>query len=443
MSVFNNEVGVPFTAANASAVQHFDRTIRAYATFRRDIGACLKDTFAADPDMVMAHVLKGCFFLYMGLPAVLPKAEKCLTDAQARLHGATARERLHVAALAHWCELDYEGALAIWERILLEHPRDFLALKLANYHHFYLGDSANVRDSVARVAYAWEPSDPGYGLVMSLAAFGLEETGAYAEAERLARESVKRDPLDGWGIHTVAHVLESQDRNREGIDWLRDLESHWDAGNNFRYHLWWHRALFHLDLEQYDQTLELYDQKLWDAKSDEYLDLCNDASLLLRLELAGVDVGARWQPLFDKVKDRAEDHLFCFVDAHFAVIHAAAGAFHADTLLASLRAFMRRATRTTAAVTERVGYALAEAIGAYAAKDYAKAVDLLEPLRYRIEAIGGSVTQREVFTRLLIEASIRAQRYALARALLSERLRRRPDNGWMRRAWSRIARDLP
>ena len=429
-----NEVGLEFTTSNEAAVRAFDQTIRSYATFRRDIGEHLKATFAADPNMVMAHVLKGCFFHYMGMRPLIAKAEKCLADAEAASIGCSPRERNHIEALRAWCKGDYRAAIEVWERTLLEYPRDFLALKLANYLHFYLGDSANVRDSVARVMYAWDNAMPGYGLVRSLYAFGLQENGAMAEAESIARASLEQEPSDGWAVHTLAHVMEMQDRHAEGIAFLRACEANWDSGNNFRHHLWWHRALFQLDLQQFDATLELYDQHLWDEKSDEYLDLCNDASLLLRLELAGANVGNRWQALFEKVKGRIEDHIFCFVDAHVTIALAAVDQGSVDTMLSSLRDQAMRGHNTTAAVTREIAYALCQAIAAHRAGDFAAVIKLLGPNRYRVRAIGGSNTQRDLFFQLLVDAAIRSRQFDLSRALLSEYLARRPSNGWAGRA---------
>jgi hypothetical protein len=37
------------------------------------------------------------------------------------------------------------------EEILIDHPRDLMALKFAHDVYFYLGNSAQIRDSVARV----------------------------------------------------------------------------------------------------------------------------------------------------------------------------------------------------------------------------------------------------------------------------------------------------
>ncbi len=408
MPRYSNEAGLEFTAASAAAVQAFDRTIHAYASFRRTVADCLKETLTFDPNMPMALVLKGCFMNYMGMKPLLAKAAQAAAAAEALAADATPRERAHIAALQAWTMGDYRSAIARWEGILREHPHDFLALKLANYLQFYLGEPVSMRDSVRRVLGSWDPRMPCYGYVRTLLAFGLEETGDYAEAEAIARQSLSADPLDIWAVHAVAHVMEAQGRYQEGERFLGEREADWDSGHNFRYHLWWHRALFHIGLRRFDAVLALYDERIWDPRSDEYLDLCNDASLLLRLELSGINVGARWQPLLQKIRNRRDEHIFAFVDAHFLLALAANRAPEAQLMLDSLRVLAANGRTATAEVTRDVGLALCEAIAAHRAGDYAKTVTWLAPRRERLQAIGGSHTQREVFQQLLADAATRS-----------------------------------
>jgi len=101
-------------------------------------------------------------------------------EAAAQAVGGTARERSHLAALRDWVRGDWVAALARWEAILLDHPRDLVALRLAQYSTLYKGDSEGLRDSVGRVLYAWDDGVPGYGFVLGAYAFGLEEAGDYA-----------------------------------------------------------------------------------------------------------------------------------------------------------------------------------------------------------------------------------------------------------------------
>lgn len=421
--------GLPLTASNADAVAAFDATVDAYLGFARDTGDRLKTTLKADPAMPLAHVLRGSFFLLMGKPGLLPKAAEASAAANRGLDGATPRERGHAAALAGWCAGDFERALRQWEAILVDAPRDVLALKLAHYLHFYLGESHAMRDSAARILHAWDESVPGYAAVLGMHAFGLEESGAYEAAERTGRRAVELNPDDPWAVHAVTHVMEMQDRAREGVEWLRGLERHWDACNNFRYHLWWHRALMHLGLGEPEAALALYDERVWDPASDEYLDLCNDAALLQRLELAGLDVGDRWAAVAEKVRRQLDARILVFIDAHYALALAAAHDRDAAAgLLAAIRAGATGGAGTTAAIAAEVGTALCEGVVAYRAGDWAVAVERLAPARARLQRIGGSHAQRDLFTQVMIDAATRAGRIELARAILSECAAARPGN---------------
>jgi hypothetical protein len=53
-----------------------------------------------------------------------------------------------------------------------------------------LGDSKNIRDSVARVLPAFQKGHRYYASVMGMYAYGLEEMGDYEKAERYAREAL-------------------------------------------------------------------------------------------------------------------------------------------------------------------------------------------------------------------------------------------------------------
>ena len=305
---------------------------------------------------------------------------------------------------------------------------------------FYLGDSRTLRDSIARILYAWEPGVPGHANVMGMYAFGLEESGDFATAERYGRYAVESDPDDPWAVHAVAHILEMQDRRRDGIAWLRELEPHWSVANNFRFHLWWHLALFHLELGDHDEVLRLYDEEFRAEPTEEYLDVCNATSMLWRLEERGVEVGDRWKELAGVSATKIGGHGLVFPDVHFVMALEAAG--DADTgedMLRSLQAAAAETGVTQARVIEEVGLALATAIAAWYRGDYDGVIEHLMPVRYALPEIGGSHAQRDLFHQILIAAALRAPRPVLARALLAERTRLKPDNAW---TWQRYGEAL-
>lgn len=443
VSVYHDVRGLEVTSASARAVRHFDDVIDAYLHFARDTGAHLKQTLAADADFTLAHCAKGYFFQLFCIGALEAKARVSLDTARASAatRGVTPREQLHLDALACWIAGDLTGAAACWETILMAHPHDVLAFKLETYTRFYLGDSIRIRDTAARVMNAWDASLPGYHAILSVHAFGLEECGDYPAAEREGRRSVELDAEDLWGVHAVAHVMEMQDRRKDGIAWLEESAPNWSRGNNFVYHLWWHLALFYMELEDYERVLSLYDEKVRaDTESTEYLDICNATSLLWRLEERGIDVGDRWRELAEKAAQRSNDHLLVFPDAHFVL--ALAGSGDTDVLermLASMRAHAGRAGVTESEISAAVGLPVCEAVAAWYAKRYGRVVDLLLPVRYAVQRIGGSHAQRDMFWQMLIVACLRSGRIHEARALLAERTVLRPGNPW---TWRRYAEAL-
>jgi tetratricopeptide (TPR) repeat protein len=426
--------GNPVTAAGADAVRRLDDTLVSYLALGRDTGEHLKAAMIADPEMVMAHVLKGYFFLLMGSGPLKARVPKSLEAAEAAIKAATARERAHLEALRQWLADDAGKAVTTWEAILAEHPRDVLALRLAHHAYFYAGAVGDMRASLDRAMTSWDAGVPGYGFVLGMQAFALEETGDLAAAEAAGRQAVDLNPDDPWAVHAVAHVMETDDRHAEGIDWIKGLEPHWSKANNFRYHLWWHRALLHLDRGEIDQTLRLYDESLWDARSDEYLDLCNDASLLLRLEILGADIGQRWRALADKVAERTDEHILAFIDCHF--LAALAG----DGRLKAARD-MVEGMRAKGGAFE-IGAAVGDALLAHRENDHRRAARLLEDVRADIVRMGGSHAQRDLFELMLIDATVKSGDRVRAKALLAERTAAKPKDPWSWRAYARAWRDL-
>ena len=296
-STYPDSRSLALTAESPEAAEAWDRTVRSYLGMRRDTGDRLKEAYAADADMPMAHCLRGYFMLLFSETKRWASGRKSLAAAQqaAAARPVTAREAAHIAALERWVEGDMKGATALWDGILTDHPHDILAMRLAHYTHFYSGDAPAMRDSLARIMHAWDPTVPDYGFVAGCYAFALEEDGDYARAEQRGREAVGINPNDPWGTHAVAHVMEMQGRQAEGIAWLSGLEPHWTQVQNFRFHLWWHRSLFHIELGDCDAVLDLYDRGVREEETGDYLDLTNAIALLWRLESEGVDVGDRWQ----------------------------------------------------------------------------------------------------------------------------------------------------
>ncbi len=432
--------GLPMTAAGADAVAAFDHVMAGYLGFRADVGDRLKAALAIDRECPLLQCARGYFTLLLNARRMVLRAQEALAAAKTAVqkHGATPREAAHLAALEAWCAGDAEQALRRWDHILAEHPRDVLALKLGHFWHFYLGRSRAMLDAVARALPAWDGVQ-GHGYVKGLHAFGLEECGDYAAAEQAGRRAVEINPADVWAIHAVAHVFEMQDRPDEGIAWIRSGEANLSGINNFRFHVWWHRCLFHLERSEYDCVLDLYDREVRAESTADYLDICNAASLLWRLEDLGVDVGGRWSELAAQSAPRIGDHMLVFSDAHFMMALAGGGNTEsARRMLDSAQAYARTG-ETEARVMDEVGAAVCEAVLAHRERRFGRVVELLAPVRDRLIGIGGSHAQRDLFEKVLISACLADGRRRQARELLAERLKQRPGNRWAQQALAKAA----
>jgi len=428
--MFQDCRGLDVAAVSEDAVKALDETIVSYLGINPSAGPNLKATLDADPNMPLAHALKAYFFMLMATAPLQARAQKAAEDARKLAELATPRERLHIDAAEHWSHGRKHAALSCWELILEDYPLDALALRLAHHGHFYEGDSQNLRDTVNRRLYAWKPDTPGYGYVKGMQSFGYEETHSYDAAIKAGEEAVDLIPENPWAIHAVAHVHEMRDTPEAGIVWILKNQPGWITANNFRYHVWWHRMLMHIDRSEYDAVLKLYDEDLWDPESDEYLDLVNDASLLLRLELHDQDVGARWQALAEKCRNHKTDQILAFIDVHHAISLSAAGGEDARDLLDAMHRYADTSSDDNAHVTKALGLPLAQALVAHRSGDYGAAVDMLMPVRYQLHKMGGSHAQRDLFSMVLIDSALKSGRINIARMLVSERLGRLPENAW-------------
>jgi tetratricopeptide (TPR) repeat protein len=422
--------GLEITAASSDAVAAFDRTIDSYLGIKPEAAPNLKATFEADPEMPMAHAMKSYFFMLMATGPLKERSRKAAADATNYAQAATKREKMHAEAASHWSHGRKSAALATWEAILVTEPRDILALRLAHHGHFYEGDGQNLRDTVTRRLFAWTPDIAGYGYVKGMQAFGFEETHNYDAALRAGHEAVEINGHDAWAIHAVAHVHEMCDESQVGIDWIKKNNAGWQSSNNFRYHVQWHQMLMYLDQQNYDEVLRQYDEELWGEESEEYLDLVNDAAVLLRLELHGQSVGARWEALAEKCKNHTTDQALAFIDVHHAISLSSVPGDDVKALLDAMESYAADSGDDNAEITGAIGVPLAHALVAHRAGDHGAVVDLLMPLRYRLHLLGGSHAQRDLFSMVLISSAIASGRTDIAKMLVSERLARLPHNVW-------------
>jgi len=404
----------------------------------------LSEVLRRAPEFALGWAAKGMFTLLLGRSELKPVAAEALLAARAAIAaaGASRREASYVEALASYLAGRPSRAAAILDTVLERHPADALAMKLVHAIRFVLGDRHGMLNSMRAVIESYDAAHPHAGYAMGCMSFALEENGAYIEAEHTGRAGLDLAPDDAWGLHAVAHVYDMTARSDTGVAWLSSQSGRWAHCNNFGAHVWWHLALFHLDMGEFGRVLELYDGKVRAEHTDDYRDISNGAAMLVRLEIEGVEVGGRWEELAALAAGRVEDGAVVFADLHYLLsLHGGERDGEAEALIARLARDARRSGHDMHEVAAVAGLPEARGLAAFRAGNYDLAFEQLRRVLPFLQRIGGSHAQRDVFTRLAIEAGIRAGRWREAEEELVARTRRRgAEDGFTSRRREAIAR---
>ena len=407
------------TVHEASALA-YNQTLDLLNSYRADPVAVLTPALEKDPDFISGHLLMGGMMLATYDPQMNAPALASLESASASPLAPTGREQSLHAALRVWAQGDMNEGNQRLDRHLIDHPRDLLALQLAHTADLALGRTTMLRDRIARVLPAWSESDAGYGYVLGMQAFGLEECFAYEQAETLGRRAVALQPHDTWAIHAVAHVCEMQGRAADGIQWMNATRRAWEANNGLAVHNHWHLALMHLARGEHADALALYDQSVAPSPTALALDLADASALLWRLVMRGVEIGSRWSSLAQRWRAQGRFGAVGFLDVHAAITFASAGDDEGMTQL--VRAAVAAESRPGAhAEWSAVAIPARDAIAAMVAGQHARCVDLLLPVLPVAQALGGSHAQRDLLTLTAQEAARRSGQHAMASALQAQR----------------------
>jgi tetratricopeptide (TPR) repeat protein len=420
--------GLEISCADQAALDIYEASLVDLWNYRLAAPKVLKGALEIDAQFPMAHIVRGYIMSMLESIVVRPKMMAAVEHVRATVDPASTRELLHADALEGLATGNTNKASASWEAILAEYPHDLLALKMHHHSTFWTGRSYVIRNTVAGVFDAWDASIPGYSFVLGMMCFGLEECGDYASAEPFGRRSIDMNGDDLWAIHSIAHVLEMQGRIDEGITLLDRDPTEWADRNPFQGHNWWHLALVGLEKGDYDFVLKIYDELIITSNTEFFLDIQNGASLLKRLELQGVDIGDRWDGLVGYAEKQIDDHVLSFTYLHSCIALAATNRNDVlDRYIASLRAFAQTPDNYSASITDAIVIPMCEGVIAFENGDFEQAVECLWPLRDQWAPIGGSHAQRDIFTQILIDATIGAKQFSRARTLLSQRLTLRPQ----------------
>ena len=391
-AVDTDEWGTPL-AGSPDSVAAWDRAWRQFLVFTGDPFDTLGPAVDTDDEFVLGPVFMATYLVLGASRLDSPAVRVAAARASDRL-GSADREAGHVEALGHLVGGDFSTAAAVWDRVAHD-ARDFAAVRFAHDVYLHVGDAEGRLRSSRRATELWPFDEQGGTYVAGQYAFALEEAGEYERAERIGRAAMEADPDDLWARHALAHVYESTADQESAIDLLEGSLDRWSRQDALATHMWWHLALRHLAVGDAGGVLDVHD-RIVDGATTPFR-LGDVTSLLWRLELAGHDVGDRWDALADRWAALDERHTCAFIDLHAAMAFARRPDHPAvPGWLEGVTEAGVGGNSANAAVLRDVGRPLVEALVSFGAGDRASCLATIDSLSDETHRIGGSVAQRDV-----------------------------------------------
>lgn len=401
--------GLVVTTDSAQAIAAINRFIDQALCYGQDAETAIFQAIEADPTCALAHAYAAAYYLTQENSKAWQQVQPYLQVAQRNLAKITDREKLYVQAILAWANQEIDLAIGFHEEITNKFPRDLISVQQGQYHYFYTGN----KEKLLKIAQKVLPSNPQQDYLYGMVAFGLEQCHLLKAAEKQARQAIALNRYDPWAHHALAHVMETQGRVNEGIAWMESFADTWENCNSMLYsHNWWHIALYYLEQENYQKVVSLYDTQIWErANKQSPKDQVGAISLLLRLELRGVNVGNRWQSIIPYLYSRIDEHALAFQDLHY--VYALAKGGHTGWVNQMLQSMQYHALSINPFLQRswlEVAIPAARGMVAHAKGDFNTAVTELKLVLPRLHEIGGSHAQRVLFEQIYHDAVLWTQK---------------------------------
>ena len=376
----------------------------------------------ADPRFALAYAAKAHALLERGEAAA---ARELMVMANSLTAGLSVREASHIAFFDLLVAGEAGAALSALGPHLNAWPRDALVLATTAFTNGLIGNSGRAGQKRALLNLL-DRLAPRYGDDWWFTAhhgMAFSENGQRAVARPKIERSLAQNPKNPWAAHARAHLCYEEGDPEAARAFLASWLSTYPHNGSLYSHLSWHLALGHLEAGDADAAVRLFrDAFAPDVHSGPPRGKVNDAvSFLWRWELAGHprDTNA-WRMIVDFV-NRAFPHAgLAFSDMHVALAQAVAG----DEQTLELRAteiddLARKGRYPSGPIVPAVSGAFA----AFERRDFAAAIDALEPIAGELERIGGSRAQLDLVEFRLLKAYVDGDRVDDARRMLSGRHR--------------------
>lgn len=388
----------------------------------------LQQAIAADPAFALAHAALARAHAIRVQPDEARAAIATASDLVAR--NGTPRERSHVATLAFVVTGQSAKALPAALAHIDEWPRDIVVLSLPLGAFGLFAFSGMVDHDQARVELCERYADHFAAddwWFLTYRGWSHAENGAVRRGRDLVQRAIDLRPANANGAHALSHAMFEDGAGAEAERLIAGWLPTYDRSGVLHGHIAWHEALSALERGDPARALAIYEQHVQPSVSlGAPINVMTDTvSLLWRLQAYGHAVPAGlWETARSYAETRFAKPGLAFADAHIGLLAAATG--DRAAAVERIDALTRLVEDGTMAAGPVVP-AICRAALAFMDEDYAGCARILAPMTGEVARIGGSGAQREIVEDTLLVALMRTGEAAKARALLDERLHRRPS----------------
>jgi tetratricopeptide (TPR) repeat protein len=412
---------LPLSTASSAARDAYVAACEAKLTMYPGAIEAFDRAIAADPHFGLAHAARAHALLERDAAA----ARESIAAAKALAVCLPAREASHIAFFGLLVAGDAEGALAALPAHLDAWPRDAVVLGTTAFTNGLIGSSGRAGQKRTLLELL-DRLAPSYGDDWWFSAhygMALSENGQHAAARPKIDRSLAQNPTNPWAAHARAHLSYEEGDPNAASAFLASWLTGYPRDGALYSHLRWHQALGHLEAGDAAAASRLFREAFApDVHSGPPRGKLNDAvSYLWRRELAGQPRdAAAWRTVQDFADRTFPRAGAAFSDLHVAVALVVTGDYAA---LAARARQIDELVRARRYPSGRFVPVVSRAFAAFERRDFAAAIDALEPIADDLERIGGSHAQLDLVRFTLSQAYLGADRPDDARRLLSARHR--------------------
>jgi Flp pilus assembly protein TadD len=424
--VLTDRYELPLSTASSAARDAYVEGCEAKLTMYPGAIERFDRAIAADPSFALAHAARAHLLLERGDAAA---ARASMMAAKSLAAGLSEREASHIAYFVLLVAGDAEAALTALLTHLDAWPRDVLVLATTAFTNGLIGSSgrAGQKRTLLELLNRLAPSYGDDWWFTAHHGMALSENGQRDAARPKVDRSLAQNPNNPWAAHARAHFCYEEGDADAACAFLASWLPTYPRDGALYSHLSWHLAMGHIEAGDTAAALRLFREAFGpDVHSGPPRGKLNDTvSFLWRWELAGHERDAdAWRTMHDFATSAFPRAGAAFSDMHIALAQAVAGD---DASLEARARQIDELARDGRYPSGPCVPAVARGFAAFERRDFAAAIDALEPIAGELERLGGSRAQLDLVEFTLMKAYLGADRLDDARRMLG--VRRRGSSG--------------